>query len=193
MPSRIRLNLTVLFLFLSAFVAKAQNPQPIVLDFRGFFQIADFEIRSDYPNEKNIVIEADDEEHKYRQKINGDYSFTVNSYVKKLRFETGKASLPVDFAESSLFYIKHQNKKGKEIQKLYYASVKSNEVSFFQIPLWLLWLIPVLIIIIVSIIRKLIILAALILFFLFFWINGLDLATLFDLLANSISALFSLF
>ncbi len=186
---RIKITAILLLIFGSAF-AQIDYSQPIAFDFKDLFQITDFDLRSDYPAKQNILLVAAAKEEKFTSKLNGTYSFTINGYVEQLKFKEGVATIPVDFTNTSLFYIKHANKKGEEIQKLYYAKKNSNEVTFFYIPLWALLIIPLIIIVTIAIIRKLVVLGVLALFIGFLLINGLNISTITGMLKDAFAYFF---
>lgn len=145
--------------------------------------IADFDISV----QKGIlIIHVYNEAGEKIPDFNGRQVWSLNGIDKELQFVGGKALFPMEKAINGLLYIKATTN-----QHLFYIQKEAAAVAVYSIPLWALWLIPIIILVIVSIIRKLIILAAFIVFISLLLMNGLDTSTLFSLFTDGFKALFS--
>lgn len=157
------------------FVLSAQAQQSFEIDLRNLFQIGDFSMsRGD---DQGLVIEATDVENKYPEKINGLRDFSINGMIEHLEFHQGKAKVPHDFSEATFLFVKHQNDRGLNTHRLFYIT----NYDAYGIPLWLLPVALILLAIALSFIKKILFLLAIVLFAGFFWLNGVELGTLWDM------------
>jgi hypothetical protein len=171
------LAIIIPFLFTSELYAQKE----VYINLSDIFPLNDFKLS----NEGSLKVQSLLKNGQIDESIEGKYKFVINGYIEKLDFKNGEASLPTNISESSVLYIKHE-KSTETVQHLYYQIAG----FVFEIPFYILWLLPLLIIIIALVIKRIIMLFLIIAVIVFFVAQGLGLSDYFELIKESILKLF---
>lgn len=155
----------------------AQAQKEVFINLSDIFPLHDFELS----NENSLKVLALSKNGTIDKSIEGKYKFVINGYIEKIDFINGEATIPANVAESSILYLKHEKSTG-EIHHLYYQVAG----YVFQIPFYILWLIPLIIIALALIIKRIILMFLVIGVIVFFVAQGLALSDYFSLIQESI-------
>jgi hypothetical protein len=172
---KISLIIAIIIPLIGIGTAFSQGPE-FRFNLSDLFPLHDFTLSA----ENTLHIEAIDKEGNIDKSIEGTYTFIINGYIEKLKFNKGVADLKSNFSSSEVFYIKHERQLNT-LRHLYYT------IGDFaiKIPLWLFILIPVLIILFAVFVKRLLFFLLLMAFILFFIMQGLDLNSFFSLVKES--------
>ncbi len=169
------LLLAIIIPLISTGVAFSQGPE-YRFNLSELFPITDFKVS----NVNGLSIDAIDKEGNIDQNIGGIYTFVINGYIEKLKFEKGSAALSSNFNSSQVFYVKHERELNT-LRHLFYTAGSWT----IPIPLWLFILVPVLIIIMAVFIKRLLFMLLFVGFVLFFLTQGLDFTSFINLVKES--------
>lgn len=140
------------------------------------FPINDFKVS----NVNGLSMVAINKEGNVDQNIEGIYTFVINGYIEKLKFEKGEASISANFNSSEVFYVKHE----RELNTLRHLFYTVGTITI-RIPLWLFILVPVLIILLAVFIKRILFVLLFAGFVLFFLTQGMDFTSFINLIKES--------
>lgn len=140
------------------------------------FPLQDFKVS----NENGLQIDAIDKEGNIDKSIEGIYTFVINGYIEKLKFDDGSAKMSANFNSSSVFYVKHE-RQIDTLRHLYYSLGS----WCILIPLWLFILVPVIIILLAMFIKRILFMFLFLGFILFFLLQGLNFDSFINLIKES--------
>lgn len=160
----------------------AYSQKTVYINLADIFPIQDFKLEDN----NGLKIQALKPDGSLDKSIEGKYKFVINGYIEKLDFTNGSANLPSNLDLNSVIYIKHES-KSTELKRLFYNIAGYS----FNIPFWVLWLIPAIILLVVIIIKRFIYLTLIILVIVFFIAQGLDLSDYFALIWESFKQIFN--
>lgn len=172
---RYSLLLAIIIPLFGTSLAFSQGPE-YRFNLSDLFPLQDFKVS----NENGLRIEAIDKEGNIDKNIEGIYTFVINGYIEKLKFDKGSAVMSSNFNSSSVFYVKHE-RQIDTLQHLYYTIGS----WCILIPFWLFILIPVLIIILAMFIKRLLFMLLFIAFIMFFILQGLNFDSFINLIKES--------
>ena len=169
------LILAIIIPLMFSSAAFSQGPE-FRFNLSDLFPINDFKVS----NVNGLRMVAIDKEGNIDQNIEGIYTFVINGYIEKLKFEKGEASISSNFSSSEVFYVKHE----RELNTLRHLFYTAGTLTI-RIPLWLFILVPVLIVLLAIFIKRILFLLLLVGFVLFFLMQGLDVSAFFNLIKES--------
>lgn len=140
------------------------------------FPLHDFEL----DKSKGLSVVALNEKGEVDANIEGIYTFVINGYIEKVKFNKGIASISKNFEGSNVFYVKHE-REINTLRHLYY-SIDSFAI---RIPLWLFILIPVVLLLFAMFIKRILFILLFVGFISFFLLQGLNWGALISLIKET--------
>lgn len=150
------------------------------------FTIVDFKLEMD-ENSNGLVVYTLDSNAHIDSTISGVFPFEINQIIQNLQFSNGRAVYPNAIKSKQFLFLQKDNPNAS---KFYYVIHGEIFHKIIQIPLWLLWFIPLIMLILAYLFRKIIILIFLLLFFGFFYFGGMDFSAMMNVLKEGFMSIF---